>query len=322
MKKLLLLLIISTLSITGTQAQFAMGDIAFSAYHSDVTAPDDYFTIVLLRAVTAGEEIEFTENGWFAAGGFRVGESTCKLTFGSSYIVGTQIIISKTPFEARDQDNALAGTMSGTALSLATGGDQVFAYNPSNVPSAGNESSFIAAIHMNGDWDAESTSSTTSAKPSVFTDGTNSVSINPEVDNARVALVNCGNFSDIATLRTMLNTSSNWEVNVDAFPEAPIPSICDFRPVLGINDAVLNEKELTIHPNPSNNSYFNIKNNTQQVLNQVRIYDLTGKNILNATINNNELDNRINLSGINSGVYLIKISDKNSSSVTKKLIIQ
>jgi len=323
MKKLLLLLIISILSITGMQAQFALGDIAFSAYHADSGGPvDDYFTIVLLRAVTAGEEIEFTENGWLLGGGFRVGENTCRLTFGTNYIAGTQITISKSPFEARDQDNIIAGTMTGAGLSLSTAGDQVFAYNPSNVPSTGNESSFIAAIHMNGAWNPECTSTTTSAKPSIFTDGLNSISINPEVDNARIHLDNCGDFSDITTLRFLLNTSGNWEVLNFFFPENPTPPLCDFRATLGINDNVLNKKELSIHPNPTEHGFFNIKNNTQQTLSQVSIYDLTGKKVLNANINNSDLDNRINLSGINSGIYLVKISDDNNNSITKKLIIK
>lgn len=92
--------------------------------------------------------------------------------------------------------------------------------------------------------------------------------------------------------------------------------------VLAIGDVEKLANNISIHPNPSNNSYFNIKNNTQQVLNQVSIYDLTGKNILNAIINNSEIDNRINLYGINSGIYLVKISNENSNSVTKKLIIK
>jgi len=175
---------------------------------------------------------------------------------------------------------------------------------------------------MNGAWNVESTSSTTSAKPAIFTDGVNSISINPEVDNARVYLANCGNFIDIATLRTMLNTAANWEVSNAFFPESPIPAICDFRITLGVNDNVLNEKEFSIHPNPTKLDYFNIKNNTQQTLSQVSIYDLTGKKVLNTSINNSELDNRINLSGINSGVYLVKISNTAGNSLVKKLVIQ
>ncbi len=53
---------------------------------------------------------------------------------------------------------------------------------------------FYEAIRMNDDWDADSTSSTTSAKSGVFKDGVNSISINPEVDNARLATPNCKNF--------------------------------------------------------------------------------------------------------------------------------
>ena len=214
----LLFLFIVTLTFN-LNAQWSLGDIAFSAYGCESAlntplGPVDAFTIVLLRNVSASEQIAFTENGWFAAGGFRIGENTCALEFTSNYTQGTQIIVSADPFEARDENGVLAGNLTGSSLSLATGGDQVFAYDPGNMPTSNaNQSGFIAAIHMNGDWDADATSATTSAKPTVFTDGVNSISINPEVDNARVSAGNCGNFTDIATLRTLLNTASNWETN-------------------------------------------------------------------------------------------------------------
>ena len=64
-KLLLVIVLISTPQFTN--AQFALGDIAFSAYNADATVPagtaNDAFTIVLLRAVTSGEQIAFTENG-------------------------------------------------------------------------------------------------------------------------------------------------------------------------------------------------------------------------------------------------------------------
>ena len=122
----LIALVCATHYVTG---QFALGDIAFSAYNADAATPDDAFTIVLLRDVANGEAITFTENGWFAhLGGFRGGESTCTLTFGNMYLAGTQITISRTPFQAVDQDNNSAGTMSGSGLNLAGGGDGDLAF--------------------------------------------------------------------------------------------------------------------------------------------------------------------------------------------------
>ncbi|GAA0716821.1 hypothetical protein GCM10009430_12920 [Aquimarina litoralis] len=217
-------------------SQFSLGDIAFSAYNSDNSlTPEDSFTIILLRDVSSGESLGFTENGWLATGGFRSGENSFTLTFGSNYGTGTQIVISRSPFQALDQDGSSAGTLSGSGLSLAVGGDQIFAYDPANVPSIGDETGFVAAIQMNGGWDTDASSTTTSAQPSVFTDGTNSISISPEVDNARLTAANCSNFTDVATLRTLLNTSSNWETDNDN-PYTQSPPLCDFTSLSSCSD--------------------------------------------------------------------------------------
>lgn len=316
-RKLLLLSIISLFSVSA-YSQWSLGDIAFSNYHSDTTTPDDHFTIVLLRDVTIGEEIEFTENGWFAAGGFRSGESICRLTFGNNYTSGTQIIISKSPFEALDQDNVSAGTLTGSGLNLATGGDQIFAYDPANIPAAGSESGFIAAIHMNGDWGTDSTSSTTSAKPSVFTDGLNSISINPEVDNARISAANCSGFSDIASLRVLLNTATNWETSNTPFVEAPIPTICDFRNTLSIETPELNTT-LNIYPNPTSDK-ITIGGSIAEKSLTIEIYSLMGRKVL---VHKNDNTNSISVQHLNSGIYLAKIMDNNNKqTITKKIVIK
>ena len=46
------------------------GDIAIVHYSSDTP---DSFAFVFLRDVEAGTTVNFTDNGWLAAGGFRSG---------------------------------------------------------------------------------------------------------------------------------------------------------------------------------------------------------------------------------------------------------
>ncbi|MBQ4818779.1 Ig-like domain-containing protein [Aquimarina sp. MMG016] len=248
MKKQLLLssFLLCLFSSSSIFSQFSLGDIAFSAYNSDNSlTPEDSFTIVLLRDVSSGESLGFTENGWFAAGGFRSGENSCTLTFSSNYPTGTQIVISRSPFQALDQDGSSAGALSGAGLSFAVSGDQIFAYDPNNIPSVGNETGFVAAIQMNGDWDTDASSTTTSAKPSVFTDGVNSISISPEVDNARFDPTNCSNFTDINSLRTLLNTVSNWQFD-NATPYTQSPPACDFT----VNNNIPTASSFTASPGP------------------------------------------------------------------------
>lgn len=320
MKQKLLLLFITLTFSYSSHAQWSIGDVAFSAYGSESatntpSGPEDAFTIVLLRNVSIGESLAFTENGWFAAGGFRANESTCELAFTNEYVEGTQIVISRVPFEARDQDGNIAGTLTGSGLNLATGGDQIFVYDPANMPTAGNESGFIAAFQMNGDWDADSTSATTSAKPSVFTDGVNSLSIAPEVDNARISSAKCSSFSDIATLRTMLNYNLNWETNGTTAYDQSTP-VCDFVASLSIDDEQFLNNAIKLSPNPVED-YFSLNVIDGIAIDKVEIYDITGKNVL--TVKNYNVSTPINMSKIGSGIYLTKIYSGDKT-VIKRLI--
>lgn len=303
-------------------AQFALGDIAFSAYGAETAAntpvgPVDAFTIVLLRNVNMGEQITFTDNGWFTnLGGLRAGETTCTLTFGAAYTEGAQIIISADPFEARDENNQIAGAMTGSALSLATGGDSIIAYNTGSVPTTGDQSSLIAALNMTGQWlpsgSADSSSST--ELPSALTNGTNAVSIEPEVDNARVSAANCSNFTDIPSLRLMLNNASNWETN-NSTAYNQIPPVCDFKQTLGTNDVIL-ANAIAVSPNPVVN-YFSITTTSNISIDKVEIYNITGQNVL--TIEQYVADSSIDMSNLGAGIYMTKIYSGNKTLIKKLL---
>ena len=53
------------------------GDLAIVQYNSSTT---DSFTFVFARDIEAGTVVNFTDNGWLAAGGFRAGEGTVTYT--------------------------------------------------------------------------------------------------------------------------------------------------------------------------------------------------------------------------------------------------
>ncbi|MCF8273785.1 MAG: T9SS type A sorting domain-containing protein [Flavobacteriaceae bacterium] len=71
-----------------------------------------------------------------------------------------------------------------------------------------------------------------------------------------------------------------------------------------------------MYPNPTSLGYVTLssKNNTKM---NVAVYDMLGKQVLNKTVTNNKLD----VTSLNSGVYIMKVSQDNAS-VTKKLVIQ
>lgn len=306
-------------------AQLGVGDIAFSAYNAD--APDD-FTFVLLTNVNSGDAITFNENGWFNhLGGFRSGENTCTITFTNSYSPGVQIIIHNSPLEARDQNNTIAGTVTGSPLVLSSGGDSIIAYDASlPTPTISNESGLIAAINMTGQWGHPSgtgnDSSTTTELPTSLIDGMHAVSVTnsggSEVDNARISGANCSNFSDIASLRTMLNTASNWETNNDtSYPHNP--PLCNFLPILSVFDNSITNA-ITIYPNPTNGK-FTIANPSAIALVSLTITDVNSRIITTINLKGVMGDIELNLKTIlPSGIYFATIQSEQTA-ITKKLVV-
>ncbi|HNU59557.1 MAG TPA: T9SS type A sorting domain-containing protein, partial [Aquaticitalea sp.] len=71
-----------------------------------------------------------------------------------------------------------------------------------------------------------------------------------------------------------------------------------------------------VYPNPTSLGYVNISSNDVAPL-SVKVFDVLGKQVLNQTLSNNRLD----VSSLKSGVYIMKIN-QNGASVTKKLVIK
>lgn len=190
-------------------SSLSLGDIAFTGYIDDGL---NQYSFVLLVDIPAGTSIHFTDRGWKAEGGFRdISEDIVTWTTSSALSAGTEVMI--------DDLVASVGTMSGNPLQLSSEGDQIFAYKGS-IPVAGDESNFLAAIQMNGAWD-NGASENRSTKPSVFTDGVNSISIFPEKDNA---VYECTlTMGTPAQLRAAINNQLNWEAtnNIGNLNELP-----------------------------------------------------------------------------------------------------
>ncbi|MEZ5043770.1 MAG: T9SS type A sorting domain-containing protein [Saprospiraceae bacterium] len=221
-----------------------LGEIVFTGYNAD----ENDFSFALLTSVNAGTRISFTENGWLATGGFRPGENTFTFEFDRAYDCGSEFIVYDLPnLDIRDRQGVIAGQiLSGSFLNLSTSGDQIFIYQ-GTVPSTGNETGFITAIQMNGAWDADATNSSESAKPAVFTDGLNALSITPQAQNAKY---NCNiNAGAPGELQATVNTVSNWEMGSDPFP-LDGNNFCDFSCVDCILPVLESVDVPTIDPCP------------------------------------------------------------------------
>ncbi len=221
------------------------GDIAFSGYTA-TTAPDE-FSFVLLKNIGPGTVLNFTDNG-FQAGALTNIEQTVTWTSNAAYAAGTEIKIGG--LTATLASGGSAGTVTGTALSMATAGDQILAYT-----GTAGAPTFISAIHMNvfsttiGDpvsttaaaWDgAAATGTSASALPTGLTTGVNAIWIGTldvpasEFDNSRYG--NCagpGTLGPITTLRAALNNQANWISDNGTPPGFTLPTGC---PYLGVGN--------------------------------------------------------------------------------------
>lgn len=73
----------------------------------------------------------------------------------------------------------------------------------------------------------------------------------------------------------------------------------------------------SVYPNPTSTGFVNITSSSSETI-SVSVYDVLGKQVINkATVSNNRLD----VSTLNTGVYIMNIS-QNDASVTKKLVIK
>lgn len=202
------------------QTTLAQGDIAFVAYNSDGTVDD--FAFMLLKDITAGTSITFTDHLWMfgASGGFDEAylgacntEAFITWTSGSSMSVGAIVVISSpgpAGFGAASEATASTGslTVQGSCpdFTFPPTGDVLFAYQGTK-PANNSASNWLACINMDGGWlSASSTSTSASALPGNLSSD-NIILFSPEVDNA----VYKGTLTGTATqLKTSIYNLANW----------------------------------------------------------------------------------------------------------------
>jgi hypothetical protein len=74
---------------------------------------------------------------------------------------------------------------------------------------------------------------------------------------------------------------------------------------------------LNIYPNPAKADRIYITTSKPAMSKDIEIYDMLGKKIMQVTLNGKEL----NISGLNRGVYIIKVKEGDASA-TRKLVIE
>jgi hypothetical protein len=163
------------------------GDLAIVQYNSSTT---DSFTFVFARDIEAGTVVNFTDNGWLAAGGFRPGEGTITYTAPTAITAGTVVTL--------------------TGLNLDAAGDQIIAYQ-------GTQASptilyLVDLADGNNTVAGNATNANTTALPPGLTLGQNAVAVG--FDNAIYAGPIDGSPPQLFPL---ISNSANW-IDGNALP--------------------------------------------------------------------------------------------------------
>lgn len=120
---------------------------------------------------------------------------------------------------------------------------------------------------------------------------------------------------DIAAYNSEQNDDgNNWGIATSAYGDGDLGTpgaVNDFS--LSVDDNEING--FSVYPNPINNNTFVIRflNSTPK---SISIFDILGKNVINKTVNNEEI---IDVSNLKSGIYILKV-EENGKSITRKLI--
>jgi hypothetical protein len=231
--KLKALLLTSLLAASALQGAILAGDIMIVGFRSDA---DDAISFVTWTTINAGEELFFTDSGFFASGTLRDSENIMSWIAPIGGIIAGTVVRIDSPLAS----SATVGTTTGALSGLANGGDQVF-IGSSAFPATGDTSdpgstysgTLIYGFDYNGTagWDATATSAGTSHLPTAL----NSLGL-----NMGVAHFDNGQYTDpktgltIAQYKTEILNSSNWTLNDD-----------------GAAFGVLNTTDFTIVPEPS-----------------------------------------------------------------------
>ena len=88
-----------------------------------------------------------------------------------------------------------------------------------------------------------------------------------------------------------------------------------FNETLSTNSMYINT-DFSIYPNPAKSGFVNITSTGSETI-QAKVYDILGKQVINAAVASGRLD----VSTLNIGVYIVKLTE-GTATTTKKLIVQ
>ena len=204
-----------------------LGDIAFTGYQSTTT---DKISIVLLRDVTAGSVITVTDNAWTESGALASNEGSIVLTFGATFVAGTQLNYDATRTSGARWANGTASTnlseATGPNFGLNANGDNLFIYNGTTAPAFATSEAWIAGFATNPFLATGNSSASLTHLPTALASGSAALSLGiangaPNENGAYTA----GSFAGTASsVRSHVHTATNWASFTSAGGQAIPPS--------------------------------------------------------------------------------------------------
>ena len=207
----------------------AAGDIVLLGVNT--TDPDD-FTILTTVDILNGTHVTFTDNGWLSSGLFRVGEGAMEYFVPDDMPAGTLVNYS----ENEDSGDFINKDIN---FQFSTSGDQLLIFQgDSDTPL------FVYGLNIEGNavWQADATSSNTSALPTGLINGTTACAVN-EADNVKYN--GSTSFSSRAECLSTVSNASNWSgsatrYDLTTFSDFTLPvTLTDFSVEFNKNQPVL-----------------------------------------------------------------------------------
>jgi len=123
-------------------------------------------------------------------------------------------------------------------------------------------------------------------------------------------------YGDVAT--GDFDNDGKIDIIITGFDEndQPATNVYQNTTILGLNTIVILDK-ITIYPNPSYDRIINIDLGENMNDNTISIYSLDGKQVLKTNLINTK---KVDLTSLTSGMYLLKVTSKNSS-ITRKIVL-
>tara|TARA_B100000780_G_C21119773_1_gene453461 strand:+ start:819 stop:2216 length:1398 start_codon:yes stop_codon:yes gene_type:complete len=125
-----------------------------------------------------------------------------------------------------------------------------------------------------------------------------------------------GRFNKLSDSTFVFFTVNNYQVTNYHY-KVNIDTIKSINPYLSNNTPLLTNKRTLVYPNPANDKFHLLIENDE--ISSVQLYSLTGTLVLKCTV---QSQTDIDVSSLQSGIYLIVVSDINQKTTTSKVIVQ